>query len=175
MTKRIPSLPQAVGEGAGDVVAVADEGHGFVGERAEVFLDGHEVGHGLAGMAVVGKAIDHGDARVLRQLQHLFVLKSPGHDAVAHSGQNARDVFDGFAHAETHLLIAQQQPLPAEMRHCYGEAHARAQARLLEDHRQRLAIQNRIVAALGLVLLFEPRGRHPAGAAAPPGSSLRWK
>ena len=49
---------------AGDVVAVADVGEGESGEFAEVFLGGHQVGHGLAGVGVIGEAVDDGDGGV---------------------------------------------------------------------------------------------------------------
>jgi hypothetical protein len=35
------------------------------------------------------------------------------------------------------------------VRNRHGEAHARAQRRFLEDHRQRLAVEDRVVAARG--------------------------
>ena len=47
----------------GDVVAVADKRQRQAGEPADMGAEGVEIGEGLAGMAVVGEAVDHRHAR----------------------------------------------------------------------------------------------------------------
>ena len=65
-------------------------------------------------------------------------------------------VFLTFADAGSppDLIAANQHPRPAELRHPYIKADARAQTRLLEDHREGLSSQDRLIfPALPQVLL----------------------
>jgi len=40
------------------IVAVAGPGDGLAGNRTAMLLEGHDIGHQLAGMGVVGQSID---------------------------------------------------------------------------------------------------------------------
>ena len=51
------------------VVAVAGPGEGLAGDRAAMLLEGHDVGHELAGMGVVGQPVDDRHGGVLGEFE----------------------------------------------------------------------------------------------------------
>jgi hypothetical protein len=83
------------------------------------------------------------------------VLEGAGHDPVAHPGEDAGHVLHRLAAVEADFFVTQDQPLAAELGHGDGEAHARAQAGLLEDHREGFAGEEGVVAAGLLELLLQ--------------------
>lgn len=123
------------------VVAVAAPGEGLARHRPAMFLEGHYVGHELAGMGVVGQAVDDRDRRVLGQFEQPVVRGGADHDGVDIARQHLGRVGDGLGAAELHLRAGQHDGLAAELAHADVERHARARRRLVEDHRQHLALQ----------------------------------
>ena len=97
---------------AGDVVSIADEDQRAAFQIAESLLEGHQIGHRLAGMAVIGQAIDDRHRRPLGQPGHLFMLEGAGHDPIAHARQHAGHVLHRLARAQADFFLAQQQPVP---------------------------------------------------------------
>ena len=77
-----------------------------------MFAHGHQIGHGLAGMVVIGQAVDDGDGGPLGQVEDFLVLEDAGHDSVAHAGEDAGDILGRLAAFEADFFIAQQQPAP---------------------------------------------------------------
>ena len=63
---------------------------------------------------------------------------------------DARHVGDGLPLAEPHFGLAEIDGVAAELLHRYVEADARAQRRLLEDQRERLAGEQRAAAPIAL-------------------------
>ena len=84
-----------------------------------------------------------------RAVTHRIGMKKPK------PGEDAGDVFDGFALAEADFFLAEHDGRAAEMLHGDGEADTGTQAGFFEDHRQHFAGQDGIVAAGGFVLLLE--------------------
>ena len=142
-------------EGAGDVVAVADVGEGESAEFAEMLLGGHEVGHGLAGVGVIGEAVDDGDGGVSGEFEELGVFEDAAHDAVAHAREHASDIGDALAFAQADFGGGDVESGAAEVGHGDLKADTRAQGGLFEDHGEGLAGEQRIVTAGLAVLVLE--------------------
>ncbi len=78
---------------------------------------------------------------MLRHLHHDFVGEGANHDSLHHAFQVLGNVVHRLPLAEADLGRREIERMPAELLHTHVERHARAQRRLLEDHRQRLALQ----------------------------------
>ena len=83
-----------------DIVAVAAPGHDLAGDRPLLFLQGHHVGHDLAGVRGVGQPVDHRHGGVARQIVEFARLVGADHDRVDIARQHARGVGHGLAAAE---------------------------------------------------------------------------
>ena len=118
-----------------DVVAVADEREDDALEPAEPLLDREEVGQRLARMLAQREAVDHRDVCLGRQLHDHLVRTRPDDDAVHEPLEVVGDVADALARAEDHV-VGEVDGVPAELGHARLEGHPRAQARLLEEHRE---------------------------------------
>ena len=123
------------------VVAVADIGDLQPGDASLHFQHRQVVGHRLAGMAVIGKAVDDRNARAPGHLDHDFVGEGANHDALHHALQVPGDVIHRLPLAEADLGGREIQRMTAKFLDADVERDARAQRRLLEDHGQRLALQ----------------------------------
>jgi hypothetical protein len=108
-------------------------------------------------VVIVAQAVDDRHAAPRRQFGQMAVVEYARHDAVHHTRQHAGDVADRLALTETDLALAEHDRAPAEVLHADIEADARAQRRLLEDHRQNFALQDRLVAACEIFLLQAQR------------------
>ena len=128
-------------ERVGNVVAIPDKRHLQFLETALGFPHGEIVGHRLAGMAVVGEPVNDGDGRVLGHLLDDFVGEGANHDALHHAFEVLRDVIDRFAFPEIDFGGREINGETTELLDAHVERHARAQRRLLEDHRQRFPLQ----------------------------------
>jgi hypothetical protein len=104
-----------------------------------MFLERHDVGHQLAGMAGFGQAVDHRNAGVRGQLCEFPDAIGAQHDGVDVAGQHARGVGHGFAAAQLHVTIGQNRDVAAKLAHGDLEADAGAGAGLFEQQRQRAA------------------------------------
>ena len=104
-----------------------------------MLLEGHHVGHHLAGMRAPRQPVDHRHGGVARELDQRLVIEDADHDGVDIAREHARGVGDGLAAAELHLLAGEHDGVAAELAHRDVERDARARRRLVEDHRQRLA------------------------------------
>ncbi len=130
------------------VVGVAGPGDGAAVDRAAMLLEGHHVGHHLAGMREAGQAVDHRHGGVAAPARRTHVVvEDADHDRIDIARQHARGVGDGLAAAELHLGAGQHDGLAAELAHGDVERDARARRGLVEDHRQRLAGERRSAAA----------------------------
>ena len=137
------------------VVAVAGPGDHAPGDGPQVLLEGHDVGHQLAGMGAVGQAVDDRHRGVFGKLEQLGVLGGADHHHIDVARQHPRRIGDGLAAAQVGVDRRQHDRLAAELAHADLEGDPGAGRRLLEDHRQGLASQGSFrlagrQAALGL-------------------------
>jgi ribosomal protein L10 len=54
----------------------------------------------LAGVVVIGEAVDDGHVAVLREVQDVLVTKDARHNDVIEAAENARDILGGLALAQ---------------------------------------------------------------------------
>ena len=85
------------------VVAVADPGDGLACDRPAMLLEGHDVGHDLAGMGVVGQPVDHRDGGVLGQFEQPIMRGGADHDRIDVARQHLGRVGDRLGAAELHF------------------------------------------------------------------------
>ena len=119
-----------------DVVAVADEGDDQAIQWPESLLEREHIREGLARMLPEGQPVDHRDVSLVRELLRDLVRSGPDDDGVDHSLEVAGDVANALPGAEDHVM-GQVDRVAAQLGHAGLEAHPGAQARLLEEHRQR--------------------------------------
>ena len=120
--------------GGGDIIGVADPGDCAAFDRPFQLLEGHHVGHHLAGMRPAGEPVDHRHGGVRGQLGQRLVRPGAQHDRVDIARQRPRGVGEGLAPAELHVLRIEHHRVAAELMHGDLERHPGAGRRLLEDH-----------------------------------------
>ena len=84
-------------------------------KRPHMFFQGEDVGHDLAGMGLVGEAIDHRNRRVFRQFQEVFMVLGADHDGIHKARENLRRIGNGFAAPQLHVARGNQQGLAAKL------------------------------------------------------------
>jgi hypothetical protein len=104
-----------VNERRDDVVAVAGPGQPLAPDRALDLLEGHDVGHDLAGMRAVGETIDHRHGGMCRQLEELLVGVGANHDEIDVAGKHGSGIGHGLAPPQLHLLALQDDCATAEL------------------------------------------------------------
>ena len=130
---------RSVDPGRQHVVVVPGPGDLAPAEGPALLLEGHEVGQHLAGMRLLGEAVDHRNRRMRRHFPHVVMGEDADDDRIDIARQDARRVGDGLAPAELHFPSGQHDQLAAELAHADVERDAGAGRRPVEDHRQRLA------------------------------------
>lgn len=123
------------------VVAVADPGHGLALDAAAVLVEGLHVGEQLAGVQVVGQAVDHRHLRVRGEFRQGGVGEGADHHAVEHPRHDPGAVADRLAAAELGVARGEEDRLAAELDHPGFEGQAGTGRSLLEDHAQDPALQ----------------------------------
>ena len=94
--------------GGRDVVGVAEPSDGRAVDRPLLLLEGHDVGHDLAGMRQVGEPVDHRHGGVRGKLEQLArASRCAEHDRIDVARQHAGGVGDGLAPADLHVGRAQ--------------------------------------------------------------------
>ena len=83
---------------------------------AELLVHRQQVGQDLAGMVVVGEAVDDRHRGEPRQLLDVGVVEGADHDAVDVAREHARGVADRLAAAELDVARRQEEGVPAELR-----------------------------------------------------------
>jgi hypothetical protein len=142
--------------GVGHVVAVAHPGHRLALDGAAVLDVGEDVRQDLAGVELVGQAVDDRHARVRGEGVDLGLLVGADHHDVDHAADDLGAVFDRLGAAQLAVAGGQVHHRAAQLVHAGLEAHAGARAGLLEDHGQR-AVDQRLVLFVGLELLLDDR------------------
>ena len=121
-------------EGVGNVVAgVAEERELAAAEIAELLAGGHDVGEHLRGMELVGQAVPHGNAGVLRQIFHDGLLEAAVLDAVKHTAENLRRVGEGFLLAHLGGAGVEERDAHAEIARADFKGAAGAGGGLFEE------------------------------------------
>src|SRR5271169_6937 len=82
------------------VVSVTDVGEFEASECAESFLESEEIGERLAGMKLIRKSVDYGNAGVGGHFFEDFLVVDTGHYPVDPAVEIARDIGDGLAGTE---------------------------------------------------------------------------
>ena len=91
-------------EAVGDVVAVAEVGEAEARERAEVLLQGQQVGERLARVVAVGERVDHRDRRGGREAADVVVGEGADDEGAGVAADDPGGVLDGLAPAELELV-----------------------------------------------------------------------
>ena len=147
---------RGVDPGRQHVVVVARPGDLAAADRTALLLERHQVGQHLAGMRLLGEAVDDRNRRVRRHFPHVVLAEDSNDDRVDIARQHARGVGDGLAAPELHLGPGQHDRFAAELAHPDVERDAGAGRRPVEDHRQRLAGER----TPGALRALDPRRLH---------------
>ena len=132
----------------------------------------HDVGHDLAGMRLVGEAVDHRNGRVIRQFAEVVMRLGADHDGIDIARQNPRRIGNGFAAAQVACRLPKaagfRRPAgawrPRRRRAC-GSTAARKSSR---ESSRRAAGRARLRLAPGRRGHPSSRGSHRGCAAASP-------
>ena len=100
-----------------DVVAVAHVGDSHALEPAESLADGHHVRERLAGVEVVGQAVDDRHVGVLGELVDVRLAVRPDEDRVEIPREDHGRVLDRLRRAEVQLAEAEVERSPSEVAH----------------------------------------------------------
>ena len=103
-------------------------------------------------MVRVGEAVDHGNARPLRELDDVGVREGADHDRIDHAREHARHVADRLAAPELDVARREEQGVPAELVGADFEADPGPGGRLGENESDRLACQRFVAVGAGLHL-----------------------
>src|SRR5262249_55873019 len=140
-------------ERAGHVVAVADKDDRSPGHVAEYFAHRQKIAHGLTGVIVVGKTVDHGAGCMACELIDRLLLENAQDDGVDIATDDAREIGNALARAEADFAALEKQARAARLRHGRLKTDARAQRRLLENQRHDLALKQWLFLMFGVRFL----------------------
>src|SRR6266545_710084 len=141
--------------GVADVVRVPDPRDGFPLDGAAVLDVGVDVGEHLAGVVLVGEAVDHRHAGVRGETLDDLLLEGADHDEVAHARDHLPRVLDRLAPPELGVARVEVDRRAAELVHPRLERQPRPRRGLLENHGER-AVLERPVAFVALEPLLDP-------------------
>ena len=111
--------------------------------RRQVLADRAQVADLLRGVVIVAHAVDDRDRARLGKLHDRAVLDDARHDHIDQPREHPARVADGLVAAELDHAGAEILRVTAELTHGRLERHARAGARLLEDHAEVLVFHQR--------------------------------
>ena len=90
--------------GLAHVVSVAYPADAATCDIATVFEPGLHIREQLAGVKIVGQAVDNGNGGMRGEAFHDIVLVSANHDDVDHGGNHPCAVFNGFASSQLSIV-----------------------------------------------------------------------
>ena len=137
-------------EGDADLGGVADEGELAVLDLlalGQVLDHGQEVAQLLRGVVEVGHAVDDRRGGVLRQVHHVGVAVHAGHEDVDERAHDAGGVLEGLVAAQLDGARAEELRMAARGRSWPSRRRCGAGGHLLEDHAERLVLEDQRVAA----------------------------
>ena len=111
--------------------------------RRQVLADRAQVADLLRGVVIVAHAVDDRDRARLGKLHDRAVLDDARHDHIDQPREHPARVADGLMTAELDHARPEVLRVTAELAHGRLERHARAGARLLEDHAEVLVFHQR--------------------------------
>ena len=133
--------------GVHDIVAVAHVDDFQVVEAAAAFQDGEHVRHDLAGVVVVGQAVDHRYRGVLGQLEEVVVGEQAGHDHVVVARHHPGDVLDSLTFADRDVIRSQVNGVTAHAKEAGFKRDAGAGRRFGENHGHAVVPERLVVLA----------------------------
>jgi len=108
---------------------------------AKLLANRQQVGERLAGVGVVGQRVDDGDVAVGRQFLDVLVVVDAGHDEVDVPGKRSGGVLDRLAVAQVDVVRSEEDGVAAQLCHPRLEGDPRSGRGFLEDHPQRLLVE----------------------------------
>ena len=136
-------------QGHAHLSRVTDEGDFAV---FDVFALGQILDHGkqiaelLRGVIVFRHAVDNRACCVFSQIDDVLMAIDARHKNVDQAAHNAAGVFDGFMASKLNSAGAVELSMAAEVGHGRLEGDAGARGHLLENHAERLVLQNQRIA-----------------------------
>ena len=124
---------------------IAEESDPKAGERPAVLADGEQVGEKLAGVEVIGKAVDDRDRGTERHLLEAGLGVGTPDDRGNLALEHARGVGGGLLTAELTVRRGDDERNSPEVGDSDSEAHAGAGRRLVENHGDGLWPSERLV------------------------------
>ena len=85
------------------IVVIARPGDLAAADRTPFLLESHKIGQHLAGMRLLGEAVDDGNRGVRGHLLHVVLSEDSNDDRIDVARQHARGVGDGLAASQLHL------------------------------------------------------------------------
>jgi len=132
-------------EGDADLRGITDEGQLAVLDLlagGQVLDHGEQVAELLGGMVVVGHRVQDRGLGVLRELDDVGMTVDARHDDVDEAADHVGGILEGLVTAELDLAGSQVLRVTTELPHGGLEGDARTGGRLLEDHAQRLVLED---------------------------------
>src|SRR5579884_3431152 len=124
-----------------DVVAVATEQKYRAAKVAQAFLEGLEIGEGLARMLAIAHRADNRYARRLGQLDERRVVAHASHDGLHPTLQVMGHIGYGLALAHVHFARREIHRVSTKLLHAKIEREPGPQRGVLEQQRHRLAFE----------------------------------
>ena len=141
-----------------DVVAVADVGEAQAAQVAESRSQGQQVAERLDRVEAFGQAVVDRHGRAGGECFEIGLAGEPAGDAVDVAAHDVGGVGQRFAARQLQIVDAEKGRMAAELLHAGFEGVARPRARVLEDHAERLAEQQRMRRS-GRPQRFQPERR----------------
>ncbi len=109
-------------------------------------------------MAEIAQAVDHRHRGPFGQFNHMFVLENARHHRLNVAGEDAGNIRNRFAFAQTDFRRGKIERITTHMAHGHIERDTRPQAGFLENQGQHLALEQGFIPARE-VLLFQADGQ----------------
>ncbi len=117
-----------------------------------MLFEGLDVGQDLAGVALVGKPVDHRHGGGLGEPFHVVVVARADHHRIDHAREHASGVVHRLLAAQLHVLGGGDDAGAAQLAHGRVEGEPRTGGVLLENHGQGPAPRRRV----GILLALRP-------------------
>ena len=140
--------------GIAHIVRVADPRHGLALNGAALLDKGVDVGEDLAGVILVGQAVDDRDPRMGGKTLDDVLLEGANHHDIHHARDHLGRVLDRFAAPQLGIAGIEIDRRTTQLVHTGLKGQAGAGGALLKDHRQG-AIGERMIGFVALETLLD--------------------